>query len=164
LVLLEAFAQAVREGVKLRLVLVGDGQMRETIERDIQTRQLARCVHLAGWLSGEEVREAVLRSRGLILPSLAEGLPLVIVEAMALGRPVIGTFVAGVPELVRDGVNGWLVPAGNVEALTRAISGIADASVLELTAMGRRGMEAARASHDLRTEVGKLERCLVETR
>ena len=57
------------------------------------------------------------RARALVLPSFAEGLPVVIMEAMALRRPVISTYVAGIPELVRPGENGWLVPAGDVEAL-----------------------------------------------
>ncbi len=160
--LLDAFGQAVRDGLKLRLVLAGDGELCEAIEQHIQMRQLASHVHISGWLSGEQVRTTLLKSRGLILPSFAEGLPVVIMEAMALGRPVISTFVAGIPELVRDGVNGWLIPAGDVDALTRAIHGMANASAAELTAMGRNGMEAVRAAHDLRTEVGKLERYLME--
>jgi glycosyltransferase involved in cell wall biosynthesis len=59
--------------------------------------------------------------RALVLPSFAEGLPVVIMEAMALRRPVICTYIAGIPELVQDGKNGWLVPAGDVDALVEAI-------------------------------------------
>ena len=65
------------------------------------------------------MRDEILAARALVLPSFAEGLPVVIMEAMALRRPVITTYVAGIPELVRDGENGWLVPAGDVEALAR---------------------------------------------
>ena len=54
----------------------------------------------------------------MVLPSFAEGLPVVIMEALALGRPVISTYVAGIPELVEPGVCGWLVSAGSIEALT----------------------------------------------
>jgi glycosyltransferase involved in cell wall biosynthesis len=62
-----------------------------------------------------------------VLPSFAEGLPVVIMEAMALRRPVISTYVVGIPELVQNGRNGRLVPAGNVEALAAAIQQCLDA-------------------------------------
>ena len=67
------------------------------------------------------MREEILAARALVLPSFAEGLPVVIMEAMALRRPVISTFVAGIAELVRSGEDGWLVPPGDVEALQGAI-------------------------------------------
>ena len=66
----------------------------------------------------------ILDARALVLPSFAEGLPVVIMEAMALRRPVISTYVAGIPELVRDGEHGWLVPAGDVDALVRPLSSV----------------------------------------
>ena len=53
----------------------------------------------------------------MVLPSFAEGLPIVIMEALALGRPVVSTYIAGIPELVQHGESGWLVPAGSVAAL-----------------------------------------------
>jgi glycosyltransferase involved in cell wall biosynthesis len=161
-VLLDAFQQAVNEGLQLRLLLVGDGQLREAIEQHVEEHGLSSRVQICGWLSGQQVRTALLRSRGLILPSFAEGLPVVIMEALALGRPVITTFVGGIPELVRDGVNGWLIPAGDVEALKGAIHRIGAASSAELTEMGHKGAQSVRAAHRLCTEVGKLERCLME--
>ena len=77
-------------------------------------------VELAGWKSGAEVRAALLASRAMVLPSFAEGLPVVIMEALALHRPVVSTYVAGIPELVEDGVCGRLVPAGSVDAAGRS--------------------------------------------
>ena len=76
---------------------------------------------ITGWLSSEQVREEILAARALVLPSLAEGLPVVLMEAMALRRPVLTTYVAGIPELVRPGENGWLVPSGDVEELAAAL-------------------------------------------
>ena len=78
-------------------------------------------MRITGWISSDQVRDEILAARALVLPSFAEGLPVVIMEAMALRRPVISTFVAGIPELVHDGENGWLVPAGDVDALADAM-------------------------------------------
>ena len=69
-------------------------------------------MRITGWISGEQVREEILAARALVLPSFAEGLPVVIMEAMALRRPVISTYVAGIPELVRPASTaGWYRPA-----------------------------------------------------
>jgi glycosyltransferase involved in cell wall biosynthesis len=75
----------------------------------------------AGWQSNAEVRQHLRTARALIMPSFAENLPVAMMEAFALGRPVVGTYIAGVPELVESGVNGWLIPAGNVDATAEAI-------------------------------------------
>ena len=85
-------------------------------------------MRITGWLSGADVRREIEAARGLVLPSFAEGLPVVLMEALALGRPVVSTYVAGIPELVQDGVNGWLVPAGDVERLAEAIRRAADSA------------------------------------
>ena len=79
--------------------------------------ELQNVVRITGWISSDQVREEILAARALVLPSFAEGLPVVIMEAMALRRPVISTYVAGIPELIHPGEHGWLVPAGDVEAL-----------------------------------------------
>ena len=98
-------------------MLAGDGEMREEIETLIKTYDLTPHVRITGWIGSEQVREEIAASRALVLPSFAEGLPVVIMEAMALRRPVITTYVAGIPELVEPGHHGWLVPAGDVLAL-----------------------------------------------
>ncbi len=69
-------------------------------------------MRITGWISNDQVRNEILAARALVLPSFAEGLPVVIMEAMALGRPVISTFVAGIPELVETvSMAGWFRPA-----------------------------------------------------
>ena len=92
----------------------------------------------------------------MVLPSFAEGLPVVLMEALALGRPVVTTFVAGIPELVEAGWSGWLVPAGSVDELTDALRQALETPVDRLEAMGRIGAERAAARHDARTEAAKL--------
>ena len=98
----------------------------------------------------------------MILPSFAEGLPVVIMEAFAMKRPVLSTYIAGIPELVVPGENGWLVPAGSVEALRQAIHKILDTPIPELDAMGTAGAAAVRDRHHLPTEVSKLEKLFQE--
>ncbi|MEI4479854.1 glycosyltransferase, partial [Klebsiella pneumoniae] len=88
-------------------------EMRQEIEARIGELKLAERTTITGWISEAQVRDEVRKARALVLPSFAESLPVVIMEAMALRRPVISTYVAGIPELVRDGDTGWLVPAGS---------------------------------------------------
>ena len=121
LLLLEAVQRLVARGTKLELVLAGDGEMRPEIESLIALYKLQDVVRITGWISSDQVREELLAARALVLPSFAEGLPVVIMEAMALRRPVISTFVAGIPELIHSGEHGWLIPAGDVEGLAAAM-------------------------------------------
>src|SRR6202043_97405 len=97
------------------------GPMRGALESLIGQYGLTGQVRITGWISSEEVRDEILSARALVLPSFAEGLPVVIMEAMALRRPVLTPYVAGIPELVLSGENGWLFPAGSVGELTRAM-------------------------------------------
>lgn len=156
LLLLEALDQLAKEGVTVSLVLVGDGPLRQELERLINIRGLTRWVRIMGWADSDQVRQQILAARALVLPSFAEGLPVVIMEALALGRPVISTYVAGIPELVQPGVNGWLVPAGSVDALAAAIREAVEAPPEQLEAMGRRGAARVAELHDVRKEAAKL--------
>ncbi|MGB8932477.1 MAG: glycosyltransferase family 4 protein, partial [Anaeromyxobacteraceae bacterium] len=156
LLLLEAVARLREEGRELEVVLAGDGPLRPQIEEAIRRLGLAASVRIAGWMSASQVREAILSSRALLLPSFAEGLPVVLMEALALGRPAITTAIAGIPELVEHGVSGWVVPAGSVEALVDAIREALDASPDELGAMGRAGALRVARMHDASVEARKL--------
>jgi colanic acid/amylovoran biosynthesis glycosyltransferase len=156
LLLVEAFADAVQQGVDAELVLVGDGELRTEIEAVVQRRGVGDRVRITGWQSGADVRRELLAGRALVLPSYAEGLPMVIMEAFALGRPVLSSYVAAIPELVSPGKNGWLVPAGSREALTEAITELMRASTTELDAMAAHGRAAVRRQHYTPTETAKL--------
>ena len=111
---------------------------------------------LTGWIGGDEVRRRINEATLVVQPSLMEGLPVVIMEAMAMGRPVISTFVAGIPELVQDGKTGWLVPAGDAGSLARAMAKALDTPAGRLEEMGRTGAARARERHHVDTEAGKL--------
>ncbi len=139
------------------LVLAGDGEMRAEIEALIARSACARHVRITGWIGSERgARGDPAAARALVLPSFAEGLPVVIMEAMALRRPVITTFVAGIPELVRDGENGWLVPAGDVDALAGAMIDCLAAPADALARMGEAARDRVLARHDVDIEAAKL--------
>ena len=146
--LLQAAHQLVKEGRSLKLIFVGDGELRPQIEHLIELFDLQSHVEITGWTSGAEVRSHLIQSRALVLPSFAEGLPVVIMEALALGRPVISTCVAGIPELVESGINGWLVSPGSVDALAIVMRLALNSSVQELEKMGKIGVERVMKFHN----------------
>ena len=156
LILIEAAAQLVSQKMEFELTLVGDGEMRQDLEALIARHQLGDRVKMTGWASGRQVRKHILASRVVVLPSFAEGLPVVIMEALALGRPVISTYVAGIPELVQHRANGWLIPAGSVAALTDAMREALTTCPDGLAEMGKVGMAIARQRHDAYKEATKL--------
>lgn len=158
LLLLDALSALVHAGEDVRLVLAGDGEMRSVVERRIAELGLSSRVTITGWIGEAEVQSLLVESRALVLPSFAEGLPVVIMEALAMGRPVVSTLIAGIPELVREGENGWLVPAGSHEALVAALRKVMAASMAELEALGRAGRKRVEAEHSSAIEAQKLER------
>jgi glycosyltransferase involved in cell wall biosynthesis len=156
LLLLEAAGQLVAEGLSFMLVLVGDGPLRTEIETMITRLGLQDHVEITGWASNSEVHQHILASRAMVLPSFAEGLPVVVMEALALSRPVISTYVAGIPELVEPEICGWLVPPGSVEALTNAMRTALQLPVEKLEQMGRVGAFRVAQQHDAAIEASIL--------
>ena len=92
----------------------------------------------------------------MVLPSFAEGLPVVIMEAMSLRRPVISTYVAGIPELVTHCVNGWLCAAGDVDGLTLVIQQALQTPLDQLQEMGNAAYERVIVRHNIEIEATKL--------
>jgi colanic acid/amylovoran biosynthesis glycosyltransferase len=158
LLLLSAMRKVLDRGSPFELVLAGDGELRAEAERLSAALGLADHVRITGWISGEQVREELLAARALVLPSFAEGLPVVIMEAMSLRRPVISTYVAGIPELVQPGETGWLIPAGDVDLLAEAIAACLRASDEAIATMGDAGHRRVLARHDSDLEAAKLAR------
>jgi glycosyltransferase involved in cell wall biosynthesis len=156
LLLIEAAQRLVAQGVEFELVLAGDGEMRGTIEAHVEHYNLQGRVRITGWISGAQVRDEILAARALVLPSFAEGLPVVIMEAMALRRPVISTFVGGIPELVQTGEHGWLVPAANAEALMHAIQACLDTPGAVLNRMGVSAHQRVLARHSVDAQTALL--------
>lgn len=157
LLLIPAAVAAVKdEFPQLKVVLIGDGEERARLEAEIARCGVSGQIELRGWQPNVEVRRALVESRALLLPSFAEGLPVVIMEAFALGRPVISTFIAGIPELVDDSC-GWLAPAGDVEALALAMREVLSADPQRLADMGDEARRRAVAHHDIAASARQLK-------
>jgi len=156
LLLVDAVARLKQKGVRVDLVLAGDGPMRPEIEQMVREFGLQDTVRITGWISSDRVREEILAARAMVLPSFAEGLPVVLMEALALRRPVITTYIAGIPELVRHRENGWLIPAGSIDDLTAAIEDCLSRSSDEIERMGDAGRRRVIERHSIDVEAGKL--------
>lgn len=163
-ILLVTAARIMREaGTHCEIVLVGDGPMRKSIEDAIVQADMQSTITITGWASGERVRAEIEAARALVLPSLSENMPIVIMEAMALGRPVISTYVGGIPELVEPGKTGWLVPASDEVALADAMRKALLAPIEQLATMGAAGKQHILEYHDALREAKKLKSLLEQS-
>jgi colanic acid/amylovoran biosynthesis glycosyltransferase len=156
MLLIEALAKALPDYPDIHLALVGDGEMRPQIEAAIDRLGLRKHVTITGWVDEARIRAELVKAHVLVMPSFAEGLPMVIMEANAAWRPVVATYIAGIPELVQPGVTGWLVPAGDSAALASAILSVAETPREQLAAMGAAARERTLARHDVNVEARKL--------
>lgn len=116
--------EAIEDVDDVNCVIVGDGREKEGLQSKVRALGLAKRVHFTGALPQEDISRLYSAAEFLIVPSLAEGLPLVIIEAMACGLPVIATRISGVTDIVRDRQNGLLVEPGNVEELRESIAAL----------------------------------------
>lgn len=156
LLLVEAAAILAREGRDFQLVLAGDGEKRAEVEAMIVRARLEDKVSITGWIDGPRVRDEIKASRAVVLPSLMEGIPVALMESLALQRPVVTTYVGGIPELVKDGQQGWLVPAGSVEDLAQALRDCLDASHETIARLGAAGRAMVLEQHTAAHEAEKL--------
>ena len=154
-VLLEALAEARVIRPDLTLTLVGDGPDRARLEAEAQSRGLREAVRFVGYKSQAEVAKLLASHDALVLPSFAEGVPVVLMEAMAARIPAIATAVGGVSELVRDGETGCLVPPGDAAVLCDAILLLMNDSALRQR-MGDAGRAKVEAGFTATTEAARL--------
>ncbi len=162
LTLIEALTALRKRGVEVTLTVCGDGPLRPLLERAIAAGGLSGQVALLGWCSEAKVQAELARAQALVLPSYAEGLPVVAMEAMAAARPVIATWVAGIPELVQPGETGWLVPPADPRALAEAIAEAAESPHARLAEMGERGRARVLALHSIETSAALLVRLFAQ--
>ncbi len=156
LFLIEAVKRLTQMQLPVELVLVGDGPLRPEIEELISQYVLSDRIRITGWISSNEVRNEIIAARALVMPSFAEGLPVAIMEAMALRRPVLTTYIAGIPELVRHRENGWLFAAGSMDELTEAMAECLRAPMEELQRMGDAGYHRIIKRHASDIQAEKL--------
>jgi glycosyltransferase involved in cell wall biosynthesis len=155
-VLLDAMRLVRKAQPKAELVLIGDGPERPAIETAVRAdADLSSAVAFAGYQSQDAVARYLASSSMLVLPSFAEGVPVVLMEAMAAGKPVIASQVGGVAELVRDGTSGSLVPAGDDRALEAAITELLCDPIMRQR-MGEAGRKTVMEDFDAMEEAARL--------
>ncbi len=151
LLLIEAMARVLKAHPDATLTLAGDGPARGGAEARARALGIEGSVRFAGFMTQGQVADLLAQSDMLVLPSFAEGLPVVYMEALASRIPVVASRVAGVQELVEDGVTGYTIPPGDVDSLTDRILRLMD-DPATARAMGEAGRKAVEAQHDVRKE------------
>jgi glycosyltransferase involved in cell wall biosynthesis len=142
--LLQAFAELVAAGVDAELELLGDGPEAGRLQERVRELGLSERVLMRGQVPEDEALSTMAGATAVVLASFIEGLPVVLMEALALGVPVVAPCVAGIPELVEHGVSGLTFPPGDWKSLTRAMSRmLGDRALRERLAVeGKRRVEA----------------------
>jgi glycosyltransferase involved in cell wall biosynthesis len=125
-ILLEALASLLPARPDIKLTLVGDGPDRSALEQQAEALGISQSVEFLGYQSQAKVRQLLASTDVFVLPSFAEGVPVVLMEAMAAGVPVVATKIAGIPELVEGGVSGFLVMPGDAKSLATRIGELLD--------------------------------------
>jgi colanic acid/amylovoran biosynthesis glycosyltransferase len=156
LVLLRALTALKDRGVEVQAVLVGDGPYRGELERAARRLQVAGQLTFTGALTGARVAPLYREADVFCLPSFAEGLPVVLMEAMANELPVVTTRIAGIAELVDDGVNGLLLPPGRDDVVAEALERLARDPALRAR-WGRAGRERVLRDYDVGQSAAVLE-------
>lgn len=152
---LDALAELAARYPDARLTMVGDGPERAALEDRAKSLGIADRVDFTGYLDQAGVATTLAASDIFVLPSFAEGVPVVLMEAMATGLPVVTTRIAGIPELVEHGVSGLVLPPGDLEALVGGLDRLfSDPS--QCAEMGRAGQAKVTADYDLMQEAAWL--------
>lgn len=154
-VLIEAMPRILSTFPNVRLTLIGDGPDRARLQDQVHRLGLSNAVNFSGYQNQVEVAEALARSVAFVLPSFAEGVPVVLMEAMAARRPVVATHITGIPELVEDGVSGRIVAPGDATAFAKAIYDIL-AAPEQAAVMGEAGRHKVESEFDVACEAVKL--------
>jgi glycosyltransferase involved in cell wall biosynthesis len=154
-ILIDALARLHDRRPAPRLTIVGDGRERAAVEARAHTMGVSDRVCFTGYQTPEQITRWLRRADVFVLPSLAEGVPVVLMEAMASGVPVVATSVGGVSELVEHGVSGFLAPAAAPGALAERIEALLDDPALR-NRFGRAGRAKVVEEFNLAIEVGHL--------
>lgn len=153
--LLQAISKLVVKYPHIELHLIGDGELKSHLQSYVMQQGLDANIIFYGWQDAESIKAQLDAAKVMVLPSFAEGLPVVIMEAFARKKPVISTYIAGIAELVNKN-NGWLIPAGSVDCLVTAIDSALSASNTQLAQQGEAGFSAIVERHNADQEANKL--------
>ena len=157
--LLDAAAIVIKQNQHVRLVIGGDGKELEAIREKARKYGIENNVIMAGWASGEKKEQLLQQADIFVLPSYYEGSPNALKEAMASGIPCIATTVGTIPEIIKDGENGYLYEPGNIEQLSDCLEKLVDDCETR-KAFSRNGIETIRKNHDVRNAVVKFKTIL----
>ena len=153
--LMDAVDRLARQGRRVRLRLVGGGPDEGSLREYASKVGRPGTVVFEGPVNQDRIRDFYGRADVFCLPSFAEGLPVVLMEAMAMGIPTVSTYIAGIPELIRDGVDGLLVPAADVDGLVEALGRLMDSAELREW-LGAGGRKRVLEGFELGTNVERL--------
>ena len=153
--LVDAVARLVAEGRAVHLHLVGAGVDRDSLQRHIDRLAVATSVTLEGAVNQDRIRAFYSMADCFCIPSFAEGIPVVLMEAMAMEIPCVTTHVMGIPELIRNGIDGLLVPPSDLDGLVDALKSLIDDPLLARR-LGASGRERVLARYDLAANVELL--------
>ncbi len=146
--LIPAVARLLRTHPDVRLTLCGGGGLLEELKQRARELNISHCVDFRGWVENDAVRSLMAESDLLVLPSLAEGMPNAIIQAMACGLPVVSTRVTSIPEIVKHGENGILVEPASVESLCEGLKTLVE-SPERRRQMAENNRVRARRRHDI---------------
>jgi glycosyltransferase involved in cell wall biosynthesis len=156
IVLIRAFAQAKGQLLEHVLVLVGDGPERTVLTDEADRLGLANRIFFLGGLSGDAYNNVLAAMDIYVQPSIFEGLPRTVLDAMYIGKPIIASDANGNREAIRHGVNGYLVPPQDADALAQAIVLLANDVALR-TSFAEQAMQDARRYFDMQQQLKKIE-------
>ncbi len=154
-VLVQAMQKLKAQGYPIALTLVGAGPDMDSLVRAVAAHGLTDSVHFTGPLDQGAVHALYRQSDVFVLPSFAEGVPVVLMEAMAMGVPCVSTAINGIPELIDSGADGLLVLPSDVDALVQAIIRLIEDPLLRLT-LAREGRARVVSQYDLRKNIQRM--------
>lgn len=160
-ILLQAVCKLLQKQKNIKLTFVGDGVERERLEKKVMAMGLQQTITFKGALNPEQTRQAYKTADIFVLLSFAEGVPVVLMEAMSMEIPCIATGINGIPELIKNDENGLLVAPSDVEGAVEAISRLLEDSSLRLK-LGKAGRETILKSFDLHKNIKRLLECFEE--
>lgn len=154
-ILIQSVIRILAQKHQLRLRIVGDGSERQTLEEEVKKQGVTEQIIFEGAVNQDQILEFYNSADIFVLASFAEGLPIVLMEAMSMEIPCITTNITGIPELITHGKEGLLVPASDIDALTEAILLLINDSKLRHQ-IGQAGRQRILEFYDLQNNVNKL--------
>jgi glycosyltransferase involved in cell wall biosynthesis len=160
-ILIDAVERLTQQGRRVRLRLLGSGPDEASLRKRVAQNRIVDYVIFEGAMNQDRIRTFYAVADLFCLPSFAEGLPVVLMEAMAMGIPCVSTQITGIPELIRNGTDGLLVAPSDLDALVEALAKLMDDAALR-ERFSRNGRKRILQQYDLRRNVKELARHFAE--